>query len=1165
MDGQLLLFLVCCYGGLLFAIAWWAERHGQGIRAAWWRPMVYSLSIGVYCSSWTFLGAVGQAVDNGWHYLPIYLGPILLLTFGWRFIQKLLVISQQNKVTSIADFIGSRYGKSQSLAAIVTLVLVVGTLPYIALQLRGVGLAWSGLQWHDLEASFENASSLIAAIVMAWFAIVFGTRTIDGPDRLRGMVTAVAAESIVKLIAFIVVAILAIRLLPNQAELTGLAQPNFQLSQITSPLFVTELLLAATAIICLPRQFHVMVVEYQNPSEAKLARWLTPLYLAAFAVFAIPLAQAGALLFNGLNLSPDSYVLTLPRWSGNEWVLALTFIGAISAATGMVVVATIALSIMISNELIVPIWLTPKHKKNHPEKTQDLARSLRLIRRGSIIAILFLSWLLERFMSQTEGLASIGLISFAACAQLLPAVLAALYWQKGHAKGVISGLLVGLALWFYCLLLPSILSANHPLVTEGLLGLDFLKPYGLLGLGQLDTLSHGVFISLTFNCLTFLLVSRYSKFSPLDIRQAKRFSRIFSPERRRQLDMSPSSVEVNQLQNLIEPLFGLERSQNLWQSFERQVGHRLLPHDYAPEFALNAIESDLAAIIGAASANRAMELLAGEQPLKLQDFVSLVSGSSRQIHFSQTLLQTTLETIPQGISVVDKDLKLVAWNQQYQKIFHYPQRLLYVGCDIKSIYIFNAKRGYLNDSSDDQGAIVEKRMAQLRSGQPYRLERELPDKKVIEIRGTPLDNGGYVTTYTDITDYHEIVEELEQSKSHLEERVNTRTQELLHSNDLLQRENDLRARTEQELKTVHASKSRFLAAASHDLLQPINAARLFAASIDAQIKNTNNPRLSQDCIAMDDALQQAEQLISSLREIARLSSGKEHANKEHFCLDTLLKPLANEAKILAHKKGLNFHFVASSVWVYSDPHLLRRVLQNFISNALRYTQTGRIVLGVRREKQHASIQVWDTGVGIAEDARSIIFEEFERLPGSPGNQGLGLGLSIAQRISQLLSHPIEIQSKVGKGSMFAISAPIGQAKQVMVTHKQTDPNLQNTQVLCIDNDQRILAGMQSLLEQWGCNVVTAMDLGQALAFWTSPNAPQIILADFHLEHETGLDVLEALRYHWQFEIPAIIISADNSEEIRQQVSMGNCEFIAKPVPPALLRATMRKLKTIKMV
>lgn len=1167
MSSQLLLVLVCAYGALLFAIAWLAERYAGAIRGRWWRPLIYALSIGVYCSSWTFLGAVGTAVNDGWSYLPIYLGPILLIVFGWRFIRRLLMVSQRNKVTSIADFIGSRYGKNQWLAGAVTLVMVVGTLPYIALQLRAVNLAWAVLKGPvaALPADTPQFTSLFAALAMVWFAILFGARLINDPDKLRGMLTAVAVESVVKLVAFVAVALLALRLLEGRSASSIMAtQSLFAWSQLQQPAFFTQLLLAGAAIICLPRQFHVMVVEYQQRNDLRYLRWLVPVYLGAFALLAIPVAFAAASVFGGLALAPDSYVLNLPRWAGAELTLGLTFLGALSAATGMVVVATVALSIMISNELIVPAWLFFTSRR--VLRSQDLGRSLRLIRRFSIVVVLLLSWLLERSFSDSRGLASLGLISFAAAIQVLPAVVAGLYWPRAHARGVLAGLLAGMALWFYCLLLPTLLTPVHPLVSLGPWGMGWLSPHNLFGSGWLDPLSHGVMWSLAVNYLLFWWLSRRARCSLLDRRQAEAFTQIRWPRARSLRDKEPSTIEVRQLQALIEPLLGAAATQQLWQQFESELGHRLLPHDRAPFFVVQRLETEMAAIMGAMSAHRSMQLLARQQPLQLQDFVSLVSGSTRQLQFSQTLLQTTLENIPQGISVVDADMRLVAWNLRYQTLFRYPQRLLYVGCKIESIYQFNVSRGFIELNGDTPDSAVRRRLQHLTSGKAYRLERHLPDGTVLEIRGTPLANGGYVTTYTDITDHHAMLAELEDARLTLEARVEQRTAELTDVNETLQRENALRARIEQELQEVHASKSRFLAAASHDLLQPINAARLFVASLSARLDTATDSTgsaiagLRQDVGNLDAALASAEQLISTLREISRLSAGRETARRQHFCLQELLQPLAAEAQVLAAESALEFRWVSCHAWVYSDPQMLRRVVQNFISNGLRYTATGRILLGCRRRQGQLVIEVWDTGPGIAVEYQQRIFEEFERLPGSSGgHQGLGLGLSIVQRIGQLLGHPVAVESSPGQGSVFRITVPLGEVQPTVIDTVIKDPQLAGTAVLCIDNEEMIQAGMRALLEQWGCRVETAASLGQALRRWSDPEPPALVLADYHLDRETGLDVLDALSYHWQQPLAAIIISADNSEAVRSSVASAGYGFVAKPVPPHSLRGMMRQL------
>ncbi|BFM08604.1 PAS domain-containing hybrid sensor histidine kinase/response regulator [Halioxenophilus aromaticivorans] len=1169
MTSQIFLLFVFGYGGLLFTIAWLAERFSPALQKGWWRPVIYALSIGVYCSSWTFMGAVGTAINNGWLFLPIYLGPILLFVFGWQLVRRLLVVARRNRVTSIADFIGSRYGKNQWLAAAVTLVMIIGALPYIALQLRAVAIAWSTIHFDLNDQQLGEYSSFIVAVVMAWFTMLFGTGLANQSKGLKGVITAVATESLVKLVAFCVVAALAWQLLHSStAELAGHFKnfsdtlPGFTTQQFFTPAFITQTLVGACAFLCLPRQFHVMAVEYHHSSDLRFARKLVPLYLGLFAVLVLPIALAAASFLNGLGFPADSYVLILPQWAGSPWILAFTFLGALSAATGMVVVATVALSIMVSNELIVPAWLWSSSKSIL--KPRNLGRALQFMRRMAIFIILLLAWLLEQSVSSSRALASLGLISFAAVSLVTPALVGGLFWYRASAKAVLIGLGAGMLLWAYCLLLPNILTAQHPLVLDGPLSIGWLSPQNLFGLGFLDPLSHGVLWSMGLNTLLYVWLSYRSNLSMLEQRQADMFTRLKGIRLGLGRNLEPSDIEVQQLHSLAEPLLGVERSTELWQQLENQMGHRLLPHDKAPRFVVQTVESNLASVMGAISAHRALGLLARQQPLHIEDLVSLVSGSSRHMQFSQSLLQTTLENIPQGIAVVDEQLRLVAWNQKYQELFNYPKRLLYIGCKIESIYRFNAERGFLNLRGESPEVVINRRLASLRSEQPYNLTRILPGGSVLEIRGTPLSTGGYVTTYTDISDHHRVLAQLEESKQHLEERVASRTEALTKLNETLQKENRLRAKVEEELQTVHDSRSRFIAAASHDLLQPVNAARLFVTSSAeklAKLPAQNDPSLINDIEYLDSALAATEELINSLREISRLSSGREQAQRCHFNVAQILEPQAQEAEALATESGLEFHWVAADVWLYSDPQMLRRVVQNFISNALRYTQTGKVLLGCRRRNDCLVIEVWDTGPGIDPKDRARIFQEFERLPGKASNatQGLGLGLAIAKHMADLLGHPITLHSELGKGSVFKISVPYGREQKITPPPKPVDPRLANVPVLCIDNEEAIRAGMRSLLEQWGCRVETAASLGQCLSRWSDPEPPAIILADYHLDTETGVEVLEALSLHWQTKLKAIVISADNSEGLRQLVTDGGYTFLEKPVKPAALRNLMRRL------
>lgn len=1168
MNSQLILMLAFVYAGLLFLVAWKAERIKKLSPAV--KAAMYALSLAVYCSSWTYFAAVGRAAESGWDYLPIYLGPVLLFLFGWPFLRKLSVISQRNRVTSIADFIGSRYGKHQPLAAVVTLMAVIGTLPYIALQLKAVSMAWQTMdsQLPSMTDDLQASNSLIAALIMAWFAILFGTRTLDGPHRHQGMISAIAVESLVKLFSFVLVAWLAMEVLSryNGGLTAALAHStSLQAPPSVTPNAVTQTLLALAAIICLPRQFHLMFVEHHDRKGLRTARWLLPAYLVAFSVLVIPIALAGQSLFADTGVNTDELVLQLPISQDRVGITALAFLGGISAATGMVVVAAITLSIMISNELVVPLWLRITHNKGF--RAETLAQRLRIVRRLSIAGVLLLGWVLEQLISNDNSLPSIGLISFAAAAQFLPSLVAALYWQRGHRNGVLAGLMGGAAVWFYCLLLPTLLGVNHDWLVAGPAGIQWLAPTQLLGITWLDPLTLGVMLSLSVNILLFVLVSQFSRFKALDIRQANAFTQLHKRFHSHQQDFDLSGIEVRQLQQVITPLMGEERARLLWQEFEQSLGHRLLPHDKAPRFILRKVESALAAIVGAVSAHKTMELLRRQQPLQLEDLVSLVGNTSRQVQFGQELLQTTLETIPQGVSVVDHNLQLVAWNSRYEEIFNYPPRLLYVGCPISRVYEFNAARGIFAQADEDLDAAIARRLSWLKDGKAYRLERELPNQVFIEIRGIPLANGGYVTTYTDVTEYHRVQTELKQARDQLEDRVAERTAELIESNQSLSRENQLRARVERELSLVHASKSRFLAAASHDMAQPINAARLFVAALEQKARKNGDESLLKDVRHIGDALVSSEKLIESLREISRLDSGKLVPKREHVSAASLLQPLAHEFSAIAAQKKLRLKTVNTKLWLYTDPQLLRRIVQNFLSNAVNYTRPtpgrpNKLLLGCRREGNNVWIEVWDTGPGIAEDDLQRIFHEFERLPGTQhdAGKGLGLGLSIAQRMAQRLGHAIDVRSWPGQGSCFRVAIPMGEKILHAIKPVDSGSELAGIRVLCIDNETQIRAGLLALLSQWDCQVTIAPDLGEALAQWRQSTPPDIILADYHLDAgENGLDLLQALELHWQQPLKAIIISADNTDEVCNAVRASGFTLLNKPVQPAALKASMRAL------
>ncbi|MCW8127291.1 PAS domain-containing hybrid sensor histidine kinase/response regulator [Microbulbifer halophilus] len=1151
-----LLFFALAYVALLFAVAWRAEHRQQWLLR--YRPLIYALTLAVYCSSWTFFGAVGQAATSTWSYLPIYLGPMLLFLFGGAFLRKLMLVSERQKVTSVADFIGSRYGKSQGLSALVTLLAIIGSLPYIALQLRAVTMAWDTLgAGQDSGGPVDLDTAFATALLMGVFAMLFGTRHLEGRERNRGVVAAIALESVVKLLAFAAVAALATGLLLGDGRY---AAAELRLDPLVPDAnFLTQTLLATAAIVCLPRQFHMAVVEFQDRRDLKSARWLLPLYLGLFSILILPIALAGQpLLAQGLP-EPDGLVLMLPMESGNSALTLLAYIGGFSAATGMVVVAAVTLAVMISNELVAPLWLFLS--RFTPLSAASLGNHLRLIRRISILLLLLLGWGMHRAITGVAPLASIGLLSFAAAAQLAPGLAAALYWRRAHRLGVLTGLVAGYGLWFYCLVLPAVYP-DHPLLAEGLFGQGWLRPQQLFGLGGLDPLSHGVFWSLLVNMLLFAAVSLLCRPLERDRRQAEAFVELSEADGGAALDLS--DIQVGQLKSLMQPFVGRERLEQIWNGFERRSQQRLLADDAAPRFAVQEAETTLAGIVGSATAHQVLDLLRVNRPFQLEDIARLVDGTSQKLRFSQELLQTTVETVGQGICVVDADLHLVAWNRYYIELFGYPERLLYIGCPVEILYRYNAERGLYGDDVDLEEA-VERRLELLRHGGAHRFERPLPSGTIVEVRGTPMPGGGFVTTFTDISDYRAAVDALEENQRTLEERVAQRTAELSRSNEALQAENRRRAEVEAQMRELHGAKTRFLAHTSHDLLQPINAARLFIASAQQKAERGDWGETLGEIGHVDNALNTAEQLIGALREISRLDAGNLTPRREHFPAGELLDALTVEFQAIAASRGLQLRYRPSGLWVYSDRHLLRRILQNFLSNALHYTRRGRVLLGARRRDGELEIQVWDTGPGIAPEAQAQIFDEFVRLSSAerPADKGLGLGLAIARRSAELLQHPIGVQSRAGRGAMFCIRVPLGVADTARRPRPSPQPSgadLSGIGVLCIDNEESILRGMHSLLSGWGCRVVAARSLGEALSTWTGERPPQLVIVDYHLDRdETGTGALQALKEHWRQPVPGILISADISEQVRAAAAENDCFYLSKPVKPAALRNLVRRL------
>ena len=1160
----LLIVISIAYISLLFAIAWAGDRHPGLYRNGVIRPQIYALSLAVYFTSWTFYGAVGRATQEGFGFLPIYLGPLLVFLFGAPLLRRIIYISKRSNSTSIADFIASRYGKSQSLAALIAVFALIGSVPYIALQLKAISLGFSVLSESGSGGSHQAAwsdSAWYITLVLAVFTVLFGTRHLVSTEHHRGMIQAVAFESLVKLIAFVAVGIfVGYGMYSGFGELmTGVREADL-IGQLTwkgieIPAFITQTIVSMLAILCLPRQFHVMVVENADYRDFNTARWAMPAYLIIASAFVLPIAAAGLLHADSDGVNPDMLTLTLPIMEGQTWLAILAFLGGGSAAAAMVIVCSVAIATMVSNEIVMPGLL--KFFRLRMNQRADLSRLLLRIRRVTIFLVMLTAYGFYRLAGADYSLTAFGLLSFAAAAQFGPSLVGGILWRRGNYNGAIWGLALGFAIWCYTLLIPALASTgwlSDTLIEQGLWGLSWTRPTALLGL-ELDMISHGIIWSLGINTLVYILLSLTTRQRVREKIQIASFFQDPHPKAETAHQQAwQGEISTADLQALAERFMGEERAEALFTNYERRNAIRLSPQRAASTHLMRYIERQLASVIGASTARVVLESTLTGRDMQIEDVVSIVDEASQAMTFSRELLQSAIENISLGVSVVNHQQQLVVWNRRYLELFSYPRGYVRAGRPIQDLMRYNLTSANLPARRIDE--IIQDRCDAMQIGQPMSYERHRPDGTVLQIEGSPIPGGGYVTTFQDITSMRRTEHALKETNIYLEQRVKERTQELQVINEQM-----LKAKSVAE--QANQSKTRFLASASHDLLQPLNAARLFTSALQNKVITEEARELASH---LDSALGAAEEIISTLLDISKLDAGALEPDITTFPINDMLRHLATEFSAIAADQQLSLKVVPSSGWVTSDAKLLRRAVQNLLSNAIRYTNSGgRVLLGCRRLKGYLRIEVWDTGPGIPDDQLESIFEEFRRLRPGRDKKGLGLGLAIVDRISSTLGHPVNVTSRVGRGSTFTITVPTAPSG-VRETWKARPSggtrgvaSLKGLKVLCIDNDAQILEGMQALLQNWSCHTLTALSLEDAREVLQSQQ-PDIMLADYQLDDDrNGLDAMDALQEDFNASIPGILITGYLGEEVRDEATHRGYHILYKPLKPAALRALVNKL------
>lgn len=1097
----------------LFLVAESVEAGTAPVLRARLRQAAYTLALGVYCSSWTFYGAVGSIVRDGWNYLPIYAAPIAALLFAPRFFARLGQAVAGEQATTVSDFIAARFGNDIVVARLVTITALLGSIPYVALQLRSIGIALSVVSGRAMVVPVM----IVAAALLALFAILYGARRFELAGRSEGLLYAIGIDSIVKAGALLVVAFLAVLVLLNEPA-TRLDAGLTRFAALFRPEHIsietaTIALLSALAIIGLPRQFYMGMVEAREPEDFTRARWPLAAYLGVTAMLALPIALAGMTRLPA-DTTPDFYVLALPAATGSAIVLGCALLGGVSAAASMAVVDTTALATMVSNDLIFPSVI----RRGAPAGAGAIGRRMVTVRRLTIAGIMLLALGWGLAISSRNSLASIGLIAFAATAQYTPHLVLAANGRDRDPLAARASLATGLVVWLYTLALPPIL----PDAWLGAVADTALDPLHLFGVGNASPLVHGAAWSLGANLVAYMLVAA-RKMAP--------------PALPRLLGDQRAVGTIGELKRFAASFVGEDRVELEFAG--------LRPDQPVNRRAARLAQELIARVIGASSAHALVASALAGGTMSLAQVTRLLDEGGQSLRFSQRLLAATFENIDAGISVVDADLNLVAWNTRYLELFDYPEGMVHIGTPVDTLIRHNARRGDFGPGDIEHH--VGKRLDHLRRGLDHSFERHRADGRVIKTVGGPMPGGGYVMSFTDITSEANARQALRETLEALEDRVIARTAELSDANRRLAR--------------ATSDKTRFLAAASHDLLQPLHAARLFAAAMDRDVPPTARPLLSR----LDGSIVAAENLLRALLDISKLDAGGIEAKPAAFLLAPFLGDLVEGLRPTAAAKGLRLTLGPTPGAVHSDAGLVRSVIQNFLANAIRYTSAGGVLVGVRRRGRDWRIDVVDTGVGIPADQIEAIFGEFTRL-GTVDAEGQGLGLALVERIARLIGGHVEVASVPGRGSRFSLRLPAHDAPAALAQDARPERLAQGSAltVLVVDDDAWIVEASVALLRGLGHRPIPSHDAHAAIAA-AAAEPIDVVLADLRLADGDmdGLDVIAAIRAH-RPGMPAALITAEADDRLAERAALVDVSVYAKPLDPATLRAFLRTVSVAEV-
>lgn len=978
-KGWLLFAIILVYLCILFLIAYYAERREKSGRSVVSNPYVYSLSLAVYCTSWTFYGSVGKAATSGLSFLTIYLGPTLIASLWLVILIKIINIAKENRITTISDFIGSRYGNSLSLSALVTVVAVVGITPYLGLQIKAIMQTFIILSG---ETKGTVAAGWFITLILGIFAIIFGARRLDLSERHEGLVFAIAFESIVKLAAFLLVGIFV-----TYGLFDGFTEIFSRISESEykellylggkTPVSYTEwaslLFLSMMAIMFLPRQFHVSVVENSDTKHVSKAVWLFPLYLFLINIFVLPVAFGG-LLLGGEQVNADNFVLTIPLGQGNYSLALFVFIGGFSAATGMVIVESLALSTMVMNNLVMPLIFRFNQMKGFPSIILNIKRVLIL---GSV----FLGYIFAVSIGEFYSLVDIGLKSFEAVTIFAPSILIGLYWKRGNKIGAISGILAGFSVWFYTLLLPALMKSGFITPEDSIFRLinsELFNPTALFGVAGLNKWSHSLFWSLGFNVLFYVGLSVFTRQNSEEARQALLFVESYSPS----ILTLKSNYSARQIEDILGQYVGSREAKDIIEGIIARRGIRkedisqndlIILRDEAERVLSGALGSSIATIIFEDKLTLT-EHERGELSSSIKHITESLrlsrqelAEANRNLAYLKEFSENIIESAPVGIATIDSALSVKYWNR-----------------GMEAITGIKKKKAFNHQIPELLPWITEDAIKQ---NEHREVTIQTPSSKVFKINISPFKDpsGGYVVITEDITEKREMEDQLFQTSK-------------------------------------LASLGKLTAGISHEIGNPLAS----ISSLVQELRSLNtephddNEFTEVSLKTINNHIERIANIVRSLGDFARISSREKSLSNMPEILDRTI----NLVKYDKRFKDITLTSRAENLPLLRiNPDQIQQVFINIMLNALDAMPSGgRLSVLMRKKGAFVEVIFSDTGAGIDESVADRIFDPF--FTTKPLGKGTGLGLSICYGIIKEHNGTISVKSKKGEGTVFTIKLPV---------------------------------------------------------------------------------------------------------------------------------------------